>query len=290
MAPLVQLVEEATSDWNRRFGLRLSDGAEVEAVLYRGDTLCVSSQVGCAVRCPFCASGANGLGRSLTLEELRGQVALVRGLGHEVVRCTVSGVGEPLHAFDAVVPFVRAGAAEGRPTSLTTSGGPLSRLVAVLHEPHNGVTISVHAGSEAVRARLVPKAPSLGELFAALADVVPGLGRNRRKKLALSYLLVEGENDTDDELLAFAARARPLDLAVHLYAYNPIPNGPYRRLDRARYEAAYARLVAEGLRVRMSSQARIDANGGCGTLVALRASRVAAGDREGALPRGPRLG
>lgn len=266
-------MEVAQSDWNLRFGVRLPDGAEVEAVLYRGDTLCVSSQVGCAVRCPFCASGANGLGRSLTEVELLTQVALVRARGHAIARVTVSGVGEPLHAFDAVVPFVRRMHAEGTPASLTTSGGPLTRLAALLDEPHNGVTVSTHAGTELVRARLVPKGPALEPLFAVLADKLVTLGRNKRKKLALSYLLVEGENDTDAELHAFADRALPLGVSVHLFAYNPVPGSPYARLPRERYEAAYSLLVARGLRVRMSSQARLDANGGCGTLVALRASR-----------------
>ena len=271
---MLTVVREEVSDWNRRFGLSLEDGAQIEAVLYRGDTLCISSQVGCAVRCPFCASGANGLGRSLTEAELHAQLDTVRALGHDVARLTVSGVGEPLHAYEAVVPFLRAMHRAGTKASLTTSGGPLPRLVTMLEEPHNGVTISVHAGTESTRARLVPKGPALAPLFSTLEDTVPRLGRNKRKKVALSYLLVEGENDTDAEIDAFAMRVIPLGLAVHLFAYNPVPNGAYARLDRARYEAVYARLVARGLRVRMSSQARLDANGGCGTLVALRTTRV----------------
>ncbi|MCB9603396.1 MAG: radical SAM protein [Polyangiales bacterium] len=280
----VQIEREEVGVFNRRFVVRLEDGAAVEAVLYRGDTLCVSSQVGCAVGCPFCASGANGLQRPLSLDELQAQVTAIAPT--TLRRITVSGVGEPLHAPD-VPAFVAWASARGLGVSLTTSGGPLSRLRTFLREvPHKGLTLSVHAGTEPTRARLVPKGPSLEALFAALAEELPSLSRVRRKKLALAYLLLADDNDGDEELDAFAARVRALQerspkdralvpLTVHLYAYNPVDTSTARPVSRARYEAAYARLVDAGLRVRMSSQARVEANGGCGTLVAVRARRDA---------------
>jgi 23S rRNA (adenine2503-C2)-methyltransferase len=165
--------------------------------------------------------------------------------------------------------------ARGTPASITTSGGPLARLEAWLTPPpdgplHNGITVSVHAGSDAVRARMVPHGPPLDALFDVLGARLPLLSRKRRKKVALAYLVLAGENDRDDELDAFAARARPLGLFVHLYAHNPVPTSTLGGVDRARYEAIYARLSAAGLKVRMSSQARLEPNGGCGTLVALR--------------------
>lgn len=259
---------------NRRFALRLADGAEVEAVLYRGDTLCVSSQVGCAVRCPFCASGRDGLARHLTLDELEGEVSTVeRELGRVIERLTVSGVGEPLHNAENVASFVRAMHARGKKTSLTTSGGPVDRLarwlVDTAHLPSNGLTISIHAGSEEVRARVVPHGPRLAAIFETLAGALPRMTGRRKKKLALAYLVLEGENDGDEEVDRFVERARPLGLAVHLYALNPTTETRSRG-SRARYEAIHARMVAAGLVVRMSSAARLEANGGCGTLVALR--------------------
>jgi 23S rRNA (adenine2503-C2)-methyltransferase len=269
----VRLEELDVSVFNRRFRVELDDGAAVEAVLYRGDTLCVSSQVGCAVRCPFCASGANGLTRGLSLAELIGQLDAVRARGHRVERATVSGVGEPLHNHENVRAFVDSCRAQNVRVSLTSSGGPLPRLKEWLHAPHNGLTLSVHAGREQTRARTVPKGPSLAELFATVSAELPGLTRKRRKKLALAYLVLAGQNDSDDEIDAFIARATPLALAVHLYAYNPVPTSAQQPITRARYEAIYARMRDAGLTVRMSSQARIEANGGCGTLVALNARR-----------------
>lgn len=266
----MRLVELSCSTFNRRFRVDLDDGAAVEAVLYRGDTLCISSQVGCAVRCPFCASGANGLARPLSLAELWGQVEEVRAAGHALSRVTVSGVGEPLHNHDNVRALVERCRAHGLGPSLTTSGGPLARLAEWLTLPHNGLTVSVHAGQEATRSRLVPNAPALAPLFGLLAEHVPTLTRARRKKLALAYLTIADENDQDAELDAFIARALPLGLAVHLYAYNPVPTSAHRPLARTRYEQIYERMRAAGLVVRMSSKARVEANGGCGTLVALR--------------------
>jgi 23S rRNA (adenine2503-C2)-methyltransferase len=269
----VALRHAGSSAFNQRWLVQLQDGTQVECVLYRGDTLCVSSQVGCAVRCPFCASGSNGLARGLTPAELIGQVEAVQALGHTLRRVTVSGVGEPLHNHEAVAAFVRHCQGAGLGPSLTTSGGPLPRLRQWLHAPHNGLTISVHAGTEATRARTVPKGPALEALFAALYEEAPRMTQRRRRKTALAYLLIDGLNDSDQELDAFAELARPLGFRIHLYAYNPVPTSAFNRLPDARYAAAYARLAATGMRVAMSSKARIEANGGCGTLVALHARR-----------------
>jgi 23S rRNA (adenine2503-C2)-methyltransferase len=270
---VLRLVEVEQGVYNRRFRVELADGAAVEAVHYRNDTLCISSQVGCAVGCSFCASGANGLSRQLSSDELWQQIEAARARELAITRVTVSGVGEPLHNHRAVLELIARCRAERIAPSVTTSGGPLERLRELLFAHHNGVTVSVHAGSEEVRARIVPRGPALEPLFATLADVVPQLSRSRQRKVALAYLALAGINDSDAELDAFVARAVPLGLPVHLYAYNPVPTSDCARVDRARYEAMYARLTASGLTVRMSSQARIEANGGCGTLVAVRQER-----------------
>jgi 23S rRNA (adenine2503-C2)-methyltransferase len=268
------IISDEIGHYNRRFAIALCDGAVVESVLYREDTLCISSQVGCAVRCPFCASGANGLGRSLIEDELDEQIAAVEQHAGVVIRgVTVSGVGEPLHNYDAVTRFVERAHARGLRTTLTTSGGPSHRLATWLRSlPHRGLTISVHAGTEPVRARTVPKGPDLASLFAVLGAEVPQMTRARRKRTALAYLALAGVNDADEEIDAFVARARPLGLIVHLYAHNPVPTSDARGVERSRYEAMYERMRAAGLTVRMSAQARLEANGGCGTLVALRRS------------------
>ncbi len=259
---------EERSANNRRFGLRLADGSRVEAVVYRHDTLCLSTQVGCAVGCPFCASGSRGFGRNLTLAELQDQVQLLEGRT-SLRRLTLSGIGEPLHNHEATTAFLTWARARHLPTSLTTSGGPLPRLTQWLRLPHNGLTISVHAGTEDVRAQVVPKGPPLDALFATLRQTLPSLTARRRKKTALAYLMLADVNDSINELDTFASRCAPLGLRVHLYALNPTAHSPIRAVTRERYEAAYERLRSHGLRVQMSSKARTESNGGCGTLLAL---------------------
>lgn len=269
---MAKIVEEHQTA-NRRYVIALADGASVESVLYRGDSLCVSSQVGCAVGCPFCASGAHGLARNLELAELIGQVEEVEAaIGRGVARVTVSGVGEPLHN-PAVIEFVGWCRARATPASITTSGGPLRRLRDWLGPeapPHNGITVSIHAGLEPTRARTVPRGPALDPLFDLLREQVPRLSSSRRRKLALAYLLLAGQNDEDAEIDAFLDRAALLRIKIHLYRYNPVPTSRQRQISDERYVQVYERMCARGLDVRRSSQARIEENGGCGTLVALR--------------------
>ena len=269
---MVEIFSEHVSVANRRFVMRLEDGALVESVLYRGDTLCVSSQVGCAVGCPFCASGANGFGRNLSIDELTGQVERITAT-YPIVRATISGIGEPLHNHRVVLEFVAWCRARRIGPSLTTSGGPLSRLREWIHAHHNGLTISVHAGSETVRSRAVPRGPTLEDLFATLNEELPRATSSRRKKMALAYLLIAGLNDSDAEIDAFIARAQPLGLMTHLYDHNPVATSELHGVGPSRYSAAYQRLTDAGLRVRMSSRARLEANGGCGTLVAMHRPR-----------------
>ena len=159
----------------------------------------------------------------------------------------------------------------GLGVSITTSGGPLARLEHWLTTvPHNGVTISVHAGTEPVRAKAVPRGPALDPLFDVLRRVVPTISQRRRRRIALAYLLLEGVNDSVEEIDAFIVRARPVDATVHLYAYNPVPTSSQTRASDDYFQIVRQRMVDAGLEVRRSSQARIEANGGCGTLVAVR--------------------
>lgn len=271
--PALEIVDERVGTYNRKYAIKLNDESQVEAVLYRGDSLCISSQVGCAVGCPFCASGANGLGRNLSLAELHAQVAAVRARGAHVERVTLSGVGEPLHNHQVCGQFIRESHESGTPVSLTSSGGPLSRLRDAFEWPHRGLSLSIHAGTEEARAKAVPRGPALGPLFETLRELLPLASARRRRRLALAYLLLEGINAHDSEIDAFIERALPLGVKIHLYSYNPVPTSEQSRATEARYQEVFHRMCVAGLEVRRSSQARVEANGGCGTLVAIRSPR-----------------
>ncbi len=271
---MLSLLDERICETNTKWRVQLDDGCAVEAVLYRQDSLCISSQVGCAVGCPFCASGAHGFGRQLSADELIAQVVAVRERGRSVARVTVSGVGEPLHNHDNVARCLAWCRSEGLGMSLTTSGGPLDRLRAWMRLPHRGLTISVHAGTEAARARMVPRGPKLAPLFDTLGEELRTLSGARKRKIAAAYLIIEGVNDTEEEVDAFIDLVRPLDVKVHVYSHNAVPTSELHGVSEDRYRALAGRVRAAGMNVRMSSLARTQPNGGCGTLVALRGPRA----------------
>ncbi len=271
---MISIVEAHHGPENQRYAIMLDDQARVEVVVYRGDSLCISCQVGCAVSCPFCASGAHGLARNLTFEELVAQVDLIREKHPDVARVTLSGVGEPLHNIDTVARFINWGRDQMLPVSLTTSGGPVRHLRLALSLPHRGLTVSVHAGSEATRKRLVPRGPSLKSLFTVLQEELKKLSSSRRRKLALAYLMLDGINDSDNEIDRFLALVQPLGVKIHLYAHNAINGDDIHHTSEIRYQKIFERMLKAGLNVRRSSQSRIQENGGCGTLLAFRPVQI----------------
>lgn len=261
---------------NLKFLVPLADGLAVEAVWYGSGTLCVSSQVGCALGCPFCASGFGGLRRSLSADELLGQLAAARRRGVEPQRVTVSGIGEPLHNPLAVAEFIEQCRRQGLPVSLTTTGSPLTALRDFLMLPHNGLMLSLHAGTAATHRRLVPRGPDLEALWMLLEEALPALPRRRRRKVGINYLLLAGCNDSPDELAALAESLRRLpELTLHLLTCNPVAGSAFASPPQAAVDAAHAFLVARGLHARRPNRWRTLSEGGCGTLLA-RSAEVAA--------------
>ncbi len=266
----MRLVPQDSSCFNTRFAVELDDGAVVEAVVYRHHTLCVSSQVGCAVGCPFCASGSHGLIRNLTLDEMISQVEQARSFEPSLRRITISGVGEPLHNAAPVEAFLHWCRKQRLAPSLTTSGGNPDKLRHFVDLPHNGLTVSVHAGSESLRRKLVPHGPSLASVLDTVESSFPKLSRSRQRRLSLAYLLLDGWNDDPSETQAFAERARRIGASVYLYRLNPVAGSAFQPAREGRYEQVVAAWRNAGLEVRRSSLARTENNGGCGTLVAGR--------------------
>lgn len=256
---------------NDRFAVTLADGSRVEAVWYPSGTLCLSSQVGCPLACPFCASGAAGLLRNLTLDELRLQLAVCRARGHEPQRLTLSGVGEPLANFAVTAEFIREQGRDGLPVSLTTTAHRLDLLPAALQLPHNGLMLSVHAGCAATHRRLVPHGPDWEGLWRSLADAWPGLSRRGRRRIGINYLLLAGENDAETELEGLAARLQRFpELTVHLLCYNPVGSVAMQSPPEEEFLCWKKGLQQAGCNVRLANRWRRSADGGCGTLLARR--------------------
>ncbi|NPA41393.1 MAG: radical SAM protein [Aquificae bacterium] len=259
----MRLLRVIEGDLNKLLIFELKDRFAVEAVHYRGDTLCISTQVGCGVRCSFCASGREGLIRNLSEEEILSQYLLAKEL-FPIKRIAVAGIGEPLANFKNVLSAFLKLKREGLKVSFYTTGFPVSNLLTLLDMPHNGVTISIHSLSERKRKLLLPYAGSLKHLISALRKKLPSLTKKKRRKISLAYLLLKKVNDSPEELTRLGKLAKELDVGITLLYYNQV--GDYEPPSPEEYENAFLLLRSMGVRVTLSTRFRKDKVGGCGTL------------------------
>jgi 23S rRNA (adenine2503-C2)-methyltransferase len=266
-------------DGTVKYRVALAGGGAVESVwiVQRGRcTLCVSSQVGCAIGCDFCLTARMGLERHLTAGEIVGQVLLARadrgpsGPFHVVFM----GMGEPLHNYDAVLGAVRlladpAGLAVGhRRVTLSTSGlvPGIERLAAEPIRPR--LAVSLNATTDAVRDRLMPinrKYP-----IAALVAACRAFARTSGERVTLEYVLLAGVNDSADDADRLARLARGVPARVNLIPFNEVEGWlPYRRPARGAVIAFRDRVAGRGARATIRWSRGLDARAACGQLALL---------------------
>jgi 23S rRNA (adenine2503-C2)-methyltransferase len=280
-------------DGTVKYGVALPGGGAVETVFMtqRGRvTLCVSSQVGCALMCGFCLTGRMGLIRHLTAGEIVGQIALIqedRGLGDRPFNVVFMGMGEPLHNYDGVIAAFRllvdpAGfAVARRRVTLSTSGlaPAIERLAAEPVRPR--LAVSLNATTDAARERLMPvnrKYP-LARLLAACRRFAAVTG----ERFTFEYVLLAGVNDSDADVLRLAKLLRANPAKLNLIPFNAVPGWlPYRAPERGRVEAIRDRLLAMGLPVGIRWSRGAEARAACGQLAVLgdAAERAPALSRE----------
>jgi 23S rRNA (adenine2503-C2)-methyltransferase len=199
-------------------------------------TFCLSSQVGCALKCTFCATGLMGLVRNLTAAEIVAQV-LVMGDFHQWkddrFNIVFMGMGEPLANYDPVMEAIRILHDEkglqlgARRITVSTSGVvPQMRRLADEHLPL-GLAVSLHATTDELRDRLVPlnRRWPLAELIPAAREY----GRRTGRRVTLEYTLLGGVNDSEDDAVRLADLARTLPAKINLIPYNPVPGLDWKR-------------------------------------------------------------
>jgi 23S rRNA (adenine2503-C2)-methyltransferase len=251
---------------NFKFPITLSDGLIIEAVYYGSGTLCISSQAGCALACPFCASGSQGLKRQLTVAEMQLQLQQFRDTGGEPRRLTISGIGEPLQNWENVRNFICNCQKLGLSVSVTTTGVALTHLEELINLATSGVMISLHAADAESHRRLIPKGPDFTHLCSEIDRIYPLVSRRKRRKLGINYLLFKGINDRKDDLLALQKlMKRWPDFTLHLLSYNQIGEIDFHS-DGAKMDVWHDYLKNKGISVRRPNRWRNSVDGGCGTL------------------------
>jgi len=304
--------KQGARDTTQKFLWRLSDGALIESVLIPANpalysepsdrhTLCVSTQVGCAYGCKFCASGLSGWKRNLRVDEIVEQVMAVerlvtsdkcRATGGEIVspatrhvpravdNLVIMGMGEPLANYDNLLKALRilnapwGGGIGARKITISTSGlAPQIRKL--VDEPLQfRLAISLHGATDETRNQIMPvnrKYP-LRELVAACEHYLKKKGR----MLTFEYVLIAGVNDSLDQIKPLAALARKLHAKVNLIPYNKVEGLPWERPTDHAQHAFLKALQRQKVSATLRREKGDDIDAACGQL-RLRTERELAG-------------
>lgn len=292
-------LDRPSDDGTRKLLVRLGDGKDVETVLIPqlvdaserededadedaraglvpGDvvTQCISSQVGCAMACAFCASGVAGLKRNLSAAEIVSQVLMARStlVGAQRIRNVVlMGMGEPLHNYEAVARALvllthpDGIALSAKRVTLSTSG--LVPQIDRLGRDFGGqvaLAISLHAPNDATRSAIMPinRKHELAELVGALRRYpLP-----KRRRITIEYTLLEGLNDADSDADALVALLAGVPFKVNLIPMNPVAGSPLHAPPWKRVLGFQKRLVDRGVAAFIRRQRGDDIDAACGQL------------------------
>jgi len=287
--PPVLASTEADDGATTKVLLDLGGGDAVETVLMAYDpeddsaagrartTVCVSTQVGCAMGCVFCATGQQGFTRNLSTAEIVEQVLHFarpsRASGPEARRVTnvvFMGMGEPLantnHTLEAIRWLVDPRGLDLRARGVTVSTVGLRSGIRRLAETglQVNLTISLHAPDDELRHRLIPtsRGTSVEDLVEAGRDYIARTGR----RVTFAYALLEGVNDEPEQARALARRIRGMQAHVNLIPYNPTAGEGLRRPSLARVRAFQQALQAEGINATVRIERGVQIAAACGQL------------------------
>lgn len=272
---------ETASDGTTKWLLGLADGARVETVLIPDGerrTVCVSTQVGCPIRCVFCASGVRGLLRNLSTAEIAEQVLHVRRhLGARPTHVVVMGMGEPLLNLGPLAAAIRiwedpAGFDFGA-RRITVSTAGTAAMIDRLEREDLGVhlAVSLHGPDDETRRRLIPTSPE-GRVL-DLVDAASRFARRTGRDVTVEYVLIDGENDRPEHAEALGRLLTGRHIHVNLIPLNPVAHRPGLSAPSGLACRAFARrLEALGVPTRTRSRRGDDIHAACGQLALERAA------------------
>ena len=261
-------------DGTRKYLFRLSDGNVIESVwmqYHHGNSVCISSQVGCRMGCRFCASTLDGLERNLTAGEMLDQIYRIQAdTGEWVSNIVIMGSGEPMDNYDNVVRFIRLISHDQglniSQRNITVSTCGIVPGIRRLAKEGLSVTLalSLHAPNDEVRKTLMPIANKyrIQEILDACQEYFEETGR----RLTFEYSLVSGVNDNLEEARALASLLKGMHGHVNLIPVNPIQERDYVQSDRRAIEAFQHYLESQKIAVTVRREMGRDINGACGQL------------------------
>ncbi|MCH8537907.1 MAG: bifunctional tRNA (adenosine(37)-C2)-methyltransferase TrmG/ribosomal RNA large subunit methyltransferase RlmN [Alkalimonas sp.] len=275
--------QQESLDGTIKFVMRLDGGQEVETVwIPEKDrrTLCVSSQVGCALDCSFCSTAQQGFNRNLTVAEIIGQVwrvsKIIGSFGDTgekpVTNVVMMGMGEPLLNMNHVIPAMELmmedfgfGLSKRRVT-LSTSG-VVPALDAMLGKIDVALAISLHAPNNELRSELVPvnKKYPMEDFLASSKRYVEWSKAN--DKVTIEYVMLEGINDSMEQAHELAHALRDTPAKINLIPFNPYPGSPYLRSSNSRIDRFNKVLQEHGFTVMVRKTRGDDIDAACGQLV-----------------------
>ena len=274
---------QGSHDTTRKFLLKLRDGQLIESVLIPATqgtkgvrasrlTLCVSTQVGCALGCKFCASGLDGLKRNLSTGEIIGQIILARSTAkRRIDNLVFMGMGEPLANLPAMIPALdQILSPEGlgigaRHITLSTSGLAPKIIELSKYPAQIRLAISLHGGDNRTREQIMPinKRYPIEELISACEKFI----EERKKMITLEYILIKGVNDDLGQASLLAKHAKRLNAKVNLIPYNNVDGLEWERPELSHINSFHKLVEKENApRVTLRMEKGHDIAAACGQL------------------------
>ena len=274
--PMVSMLERQISkiDGTNKFLFELQDGHVVESVLMKykhGNSVCISSQVGCRMGCRFCASTIGGLERNLKTSEMLGQIYQIQKIsGERVSNIVVMGTGEPMDNYDNFVRFVHMLTDEHglniSQRNLTVSTCGIVPGIKKLAEEKFQITLalSLHGSNQEKRKTLMPIANKydLSEVLEACDYYFEKTGR----RITFEYSLVHGVNDLDGDAKELISILKPRNCHLNLIPVNPIKERSFEKPSKKSAEKFKNYLEKSGINVTIRREMGSDIDGACGQL------------------------
>ncbi len=279
VANQLELVRFSTSERStgtKKALFRLSDGETVESVLIRDrdrSTICLSTQVGCAVKCEFCATGMSGYTRNLTPGEIVEQALYLlkdEEMGERTPNIVYMGMGEPFRNYDATVASIRLlmnpdGLGIGARKITVSTVGEIKGIEQFGEEAWQvRLSISLHAANDTLRSRLIPlnrKYP-LEKLLNAVRQYTESSGR----QITFEWTLLDGVNDSQQDARELIDLARTVKASVNLIPYNPVSGLGFAPPPIGRCEAFRDELTNAGIAATLRKERGQDIDAACGQL------------------------